>query len=61
MLPTYRIRKLPGRGCVWEVIFKFENGDVEHWVGFKNKVEVCNWSDRKLLRIAAKQKQSAAA
>jgi len=60
MLPTYQIRKLPG-GRVWEVIFKFENGHIEQWVGFNSEVEARNWSDKKLLQITSNQKRNAAA
>ena len=61
MLPTYQIRKLPGGRLVWEVIFKFENGRIEQWVGFKSEVEARNWSDKKLLQITSNQKRNAAA
>jgi hypothetical protein len=61
MLPTYEIRKLVSGGLLWQVVFKFENGHVEQWVGFNSEVEARNWGEKKLLKIASNKKLAAAA
>ncbi len=61
MLPAYQIRKLPGEGLLWQVVFKFENGRAERWVAFNSEVEARNWAEKKLRRIASNQRQNAEA
>jgi hypothetical protein len=56
MLPTYQIRKLPGDGDVWEVIFRFKTGHLETWIGFSSETAARNWVDRKLGIIASTHK-----
>jgi hypothetical protein len=59
MLRTYQIRRLSAG--LWQVLVKFENGDVEHWVGFNSELEAREWVRKKFLRFTTDQKSNAAA